>query len=331
MQKSKAETNVILPFELDDFYKTSVAFAGDEWKERLHDALARASSVLFATDGKYSGDDLLFDYANKIIMGKTILRSELLETEPVLIAVWDGKKKTISGGTSQFIKTWQIKNLPIEIIDINRLNRDYANVVRVEEKKSAQDGDTKRRKVKNVKRGVKAILFADLVGYSTIKEEQFPYYIDDYLNALASNLHNSHYKPLFKNIWGDALYFVFEDLVSCAHYALELRDFVKSTDWKNINLPSNLNIRIGLHIGPVYYAKEPILQKTNYFGNHVNRAARIEPITNPGNVYASEQFAALLTAKKNSDLVCSYVGIIVLPKRFGKYPIYLVKRRNEIT
>ena len=70
--------------------------------------------------------------------------------------------------------------------------------------------------------------------------------------------------------------------------------------------------------------------KVNYFGTHVNRAARIEPITNPGNVYASEQFASLLMAGKNSALECNYVGIIVLPKKFGKYPIYHLKRKNEI-
>ena len=123
---------------------------------------------------------------------------------------------------------------------------------------------------------------------------------------------------------------MFDDLLSAAHYALELRDFVMKTEWNRMNLPEDLRIRIGLHAGPVYYAREPILGRTNYFGNHVNRAARIEPITNPGNVYASEQFASLLMSQNASDLECKYVGIIVLPKRFGKYPIYHVKRRNEI-
>jgi class 3 adenylate cyclase len=331
MQARKAEINIILPFEIDDFYKTSVLFAGEDWKERLHDVLVRASSVLFATEGKYSGDDLLFDYANNIIMGKTILRSELLETEPVLITVWDGKENKKSGGTSEFLKTWERKGLPVEIIDINKLNKAYVKVVKGEKEKVVQKKERKSGKANSVKRGVKAILFADLVGFSRLKEEQFPYYIDNYLNALATNLRKSPYKPLFKNIWGDALYFVFEDLSSCANYALQLRDFIKNTDWKKMNLPDDLNIRIGLHVGPVFYAREPILQMTNYFGNHVNWAARIEPITNPGNVYASEQFAALLMAQKNIDLVCRYVGIIVLPKRFGKYPVYHIKRRDEIT
>jgi class 3 adenylate cyclase len=174
------------------------------------------------------------------------------------------------------------------------------------------------------------MLFADLVGFGSLKEEQFPYFIEMYLGRLADNLKKTRHGPLFRNMWGDALYFVFDDLVAAAEYALELRDFIRGTEWENCKLPGNLNIRIGLHAGPVFGAKEPVMNKMNYFGRHVNRAARIEPITNPGNVYASEQFAALLMATQGHDLECRYVGIIVLPKKFGNYPIYHVKRKNEI-
>ena len=330
MQDKKTETNIIIPFELNDFYQTSVTFAGEQWKERLHDVLVKSASVLFATEGKYSGDDLLFDYTNRIIMGKAILRSELLETEPVLICVWDGKRGSKAGGTAQLIRAWESKGLSLEVIGLDGL-KGTGSQERVEVSgSSAFIPSKKAKRGKNVRRAVKAMLFADLVGYSTLKEEQFPHYISDYLGQLASNLKQSGYKPLFKNIWGDALYFVFDDLLSAAHYALELRDFVMNTEWSRMNLPEDLSIRIGLHAGPVYCAREPILGRTNYFGNHVNRAARIEPITNPGNVYASEQFASLLMARKESDLECRYVGIIVLPKRFGKYPIYHIKRRSEI-
>ena len=329
MQNMKAESNIIIPFELDDFYRTSITFAGEGWKERLHEVLVKASSVIFATEGSYSGDDLLFDYANRIIMGKAILRSELLETEPVLLCVWDGKKSSKSGGTSQLVRIWEDKGLQREVISIRSLKSGPIPSISSPVARTPAPSENIKRS-KDVKRAVKAMLFADLVGFSTLKEEQYPNYISDYLGTLAANLKKSGYKTLFKNIWGDALYFVFDDLLSAAHYALELRDFVMKTEWNRMNLPEDLRIRIGLHAGPVYYAREPILGRTNYFGNHVNRAARIEPITNPGNVYASEQFASLLMSQNASDLECKYVGIIVLPKRFGKYPIYHVKRRNEI-
>jgi class 3 adenylate cyclase len=57
-------------------------------------------------------------------------------------------------------------------------------------------------------------------------------------------------------------------------------------DWSKKGLRS-LNLRIGLHAGPVYSCIDPVTQRTNYIGAHVSRAARIEPITPVGQVYAS--------------------------------------------
>ncbi len=339
MQERKAETNVVLPFDLEDFFKTSVEFAGPQWTERAHSVLERSATVLQATEGKYGGDDLLFNYANDMIMGMAILRSNLLETEPVLLTVWDRKRNRASGGTYEFIHRWEAKKLRMEVIDLNRLlkahggkiHQAYVTAEHGELGAAQAEARSGKRRWKRISRSIKAMLFADLVGYSTLKEDQFPSYINNFLGTLAAQLTSGRYRPLFRNMWGDALYFVFDDPVSAAECALELRSFVKETEWGRMNLPGGLNIRIGLHAGPVFYAKEPILKKTNYFGTHVNRAARIEPITNPGNVYASEQFAALLMAGDiKSNLECRYVGIIVLPKRFGKYPIYHIKRKDEL-
>jgi len=37
-----------------------------------------------------------------------------------------------------------------------------------------------------------------------------------------------------------------------------------------------------------------VLKRVNYFGAHVSRAARIEPVTPEGCVYVTETFAAFL-------------------------------------
>jgi class 3 adenylate cyclase len=333
MQERNAETNIILPFDREEFIDTSVTFAGDSWIQRANRAMEESSVIVKATDGRYLGDDVLFDYANSIIMGKTLLRSALLETEPVLVAVWDGKKQNSPGGTSEFIKVWESKKLQIKTVDIN-----HAGVRKIRASRPGKKGPSAspfrkkhtRSASFNVHRSIKALLFSDLVGFSMLKDEQIPSYVDNFLHPLAENLKKTRDKPIFKNMWGDALYFVFENLISAAQYALELRDFVKHIDRQKCNLPESLDIRIGLHAGPVFSAKEPVLNQMNYFGTHVNQAARIEPITSPGNVYASEQFASLLMSNRDNDLECKYVGIIVLPKEFGKYPIYLVKRKNEI-
>jgi class 3 adenylate cyclase/tetratricopeptide (TPR) repeat protein len=331
MQRRGGETNVILPFNRDDFFRTSVEHAGPGWAERASGVLKESARIVQPTEGKYGGDDFLFAHANRIVMGEALLRGKMLESTPVLLAVWNGRKNGSEGGTSDFIARWESKKLPVEIVDIaairKRAGTGYLPPGAPEPPSGAREGPRGGR----VKRALKAMLFADLVGYSKLTEAQLPSFYDSFLCELAENLRRSRHKPVFRNSWGDCIYFVFDDMVSAAECALELRDFVRTKNWKESNLPSTMNIRIGLHAGPVYHAWEPILNRMGYFGYHVTTAARIEPITSPGNVYASEQFAALLMAESGSgDLVCNYVGVIVLPKDFGKFPIFHIKRRREI-
>jgi len=345
MQKRGGETNVILPFDREDFFDTSVSFAGEQWVRRADQVLERASRVNPVNRGRYGGDDLLFAYANTMIMGQAILRSRLLETDAHLITVWDGKGNGAAGGTSEFVEIWESLGMPITAISgtsaevfLSRSSDPTVGAIsrgRTAAKRKPRVGRRRTRKHfqkrrAEVGREIVAILFADLVGFSKLEEEQFPRYIEGFLGTLAAKLKNSPYDPIYKNIWGDAICFVFEDLLSAAEYAVELRDMVRETEWERLGLPRDLNIRIGLHVGPVYFAREPVLDRLNFFGSHVNQAARIEPITSPGNVYASEQFAAFLLASRDNPLECKYVGVIVLPKEFGSYPIYHIKRKTEI-
>ena len=101
------------------------------------------------------------------------------------------------------------------------------------------------------------------------------------------------------------------------------------TDWQTKGLPKELNLRISLHAGPVYCYKEPVFKELEYAGSHIVRAARIEPITPPGQVFASQQFAALASTQRVADFTCEYVGRIPLPKHAGIIPLYLVRRSNS--
>ena len=61
-------------------------------------------------------------------------------------------------------------------------------------------------------------------------------------------------------------------------------------------LPAGFNLRIALHCGPVYCGATRSPDAPLYTGPHTSRAARIEPITPPGQVYASSAFAAVAAA-----------------------------------
>ena len=321
------ESNVVLPFDRDEFLETSVSFAGEDWMRRAREVLSRSTSVEQATRGRYGGDDLLFSYANRLIMGKAILRSRFLETEPLLIAVWDGERHGKPGGTAECVELWEKTGFPSIVIDpvTARLHKPAKK-----RRGGARSREAGRETGAGKSRQTVAILFADMVGYSRMPEEQVPAYVTGFLDAVSETLRAGRAEPLYKNTWGDAICLAFDDPVQAAECAISMRDMVRRTDWKRLNLPRTLSVRIGLHAGPVYCIREPLMGRLNVFGFHVNQAARIEPITSPGNVYASESFAALLLGDPRNALDCRYVGVIVLPKSFGSYPIYHIKRRTEV-
>ncbi len=92
-------------------------------------------------------------------------------------------------------------------------------------------------------------------------------------------------------------------------------------DWESAGLPAATQyIRVALHAGPAYDCVNPVTKLRDFTGAHVSRAARIEPITPPGQVYASQAYAALCECFQLSQYVCEYVGQLPLAKGYGTYP-----------
>ena len=178
-------------------------------------------------------------------------------------------------------------------------------------------------------RFIKTMLFADVQGFSNLPDSASPLYVKSFLGGIAKIVDKLPRPPAFLNTWGDSIFCVFDRLEDGLALALDLRDFVVRTDWKQLGLPQGFGARIALHVGPAYAAEDPILKKTNFFGRHVNQAARIEPIALPGCVYVSETVAALLSFGQD-DFDFEYVGNVELAKGFGSFPIYLLQRPGYI-
>ncbi len=87
-------------------------------------------------------------------------------------------------------------------------------------------------------------------------------------------------------------------------------------------LPEDLQIRISLDAGPCYTYPDTIMQSTEFCGHYVNRAARLEPVTPPGHIFASETFVALSYANAITAVRFVYAGQIILPKGHGIIPAY---------
>ena len=165
-----------------------------------------------------------------------------------------------------------------------------------------------------MKAEIRAMLFADVVGYSRLREEHIPLFLNHFMGCVASHIADSPYAPITKNAWGDAVYLVFRNVRDAGHFALELAETINNTNWEERGLPKGLNFRIALHAGPVYACTHPVHERNTYTGTHVSRAARLEPITPEGQVYASQAFVALAAAEGITGVTCEYVGRISLPK-----------------
>lgn len=168
----------------------------------------------------------------------------------------------------------------------------------------------------------RAMIFADAFHFSHLAEDQMPAFITEVMDRVAALCQNAEPKPEYQNTWGDGLFFVFESVVEAGRFALQLAATIAASDHKAAGLPEKLALRISLHAGPVYKFADQITEKQNYIGAHVNRAARIEPVTPAGKIYASDAFAALAALEAPQQFRFDYVGRIPLAKDFGEFPMY---------
>jgi len=182
-----------------------------------------------------------------------------------------------------------------------------------------------------------ALVFIDVVGYTKIGESEIPLIVEHMLGPVARLAEARGRKPLHMSTWGDAFFFVFGAVLEAGNFALDLREMMEQTDWMSLGFKSRLEIRTALHVGPVYGYTNPISRRPDFIGTHISRAARIEPITPAGHVYASENFAAIAFAdgaqapavnssKGSLGFRCEYVGQIGMAKEYGVYPVYHVRR-----
>ncbi len=335
MQEREVESNIVLPFEADDFITTSVGFAGPQWIRRFRRALKLAGShVTYATTERYLGTSSLFGYANQILHGLAHQRARSVGSEPYLVAVYDEESPALEGGTADVIKRWpdaaRVRRIKLPEVSPQRV---ISTPAPAPQPAPALPPPPPRE----ASRVVRSMLFADVVGFSTLQEDHVPYYMYVFLNAVAKQLRQLPVQPLMINTWGDAIFAVTEHALPLADYALALRRVVCTTDWRKLGLPAAMSVRIALHAGPVFAGTDAITDRPNFFGSHVNRTARIEPVTVPGQVYASQQFVALLTAEQRGaaepaggwPFTCEYLGRMNLAKNFGVIPVYSVRSHDR--
>ena len=314
-----AETHVVLPFPPAEFRRASVDFATNDWSPRFEAVLAAADSVTVASEHRASGSSATFEYANLILTGMGRLRAQALDTALQGLAAWDPDAIGAAGGSASLVSLWNAHGLPVDHVRLSDLRPGAPAASPL-----AQAAPEERRAA-GMRHEMRAMLFADAVGYSQLSEDQIPGYITGFLGAVADLNRRTAHRFEHVETSGDGLYMVFGGVTDAAHYALELSALTNAFDWVASGLPANMNLRIALHCGPVHCGIDPVTGSALYTGPHTSRTARIEPITPPGQVYASSAFAAVAAASGAEGLALRYVGRIPLAKGYGTLGLYNVR------
>jgi class 3 adenylate cyclase/HEAT repeat protein len=176
-------------------------------------------------------------------------------------------------------------------------------------------------------RVLSAILFADVKGYSSLSEHQLPVFALVALPGMADVLKNFH--PSYVNTWGDAIVAAFRDPLSAARCAIGLRDYFRATNWAEKHLPKELNLRLALHAGVIFLGEDPIKGGQGLIGTQVNLAARVEPITRPGQIWATGQFVTLLSNCPDDTIEVDDLGERPLAKKWGSERLYRIRRKGD--
>jgi hypothetical protein len=318
------ELHIVLPFPVEHFRAESVDLRpGGNWGERFERLLESADEVLVIGDQPPPRGESTFEYANLVMTGLARLRAQMLETGVQGLAVWDGAGAGGAGGTGSVVDLWEKNGVPlIHIAPDTSAPADSATVQATPANPPAGGGGSGD----GFAYTIKTMLFADAVGYSRLTDEQIPLFFEHYLGAVGDLNERTASRAEHIETAGDGLYLVFDDPAAAGHYALDLSELINGRDWPGLGLPADLSIRIGLHCGPVFVGRDPVTGRPLYTGSHTSRTARIEPITPPGQVYASSAYAAIAAATGVEGLRFSYIGRTQLAKQYGKLALYHVTR-----
>lgn len=321
------ETHVVLPFPPEEFRRASVDIVSGQWGERFERVLAAADSVTVTSDHHAHGSVATFEYANLVLTGMGRLRAQVLDTPVRCLAVWDAAAKGAAGGSASLVSLWERHGLSVEHVDLAQLRgaKGEKGTQSISESVQASPAAEQPATVHGMRHEMRAMLFADAVGYSQLSEDQIPRYIAGFLGGVADLSRRTAHRFEHVEVAGDGLYMVFGDVAAAGHYALELAALMNRFDRAASGLPAGFNLRIALHCGPVHCGREPITGGPLYTGPHTSRTARIEPITPPGQVYASSAFAAVAAASGVEGLEMRYVGRIPLAKGYGTLGLYNVR------
>ncbi|MGD9688328.1 MAG: adenylate/guanylate cyclase domain-containing protein [Phycisphaerales bacterium] len=323
------EMHVDLPINIEEFLETSVRAAdGASWEDRFHALRARAAGFEVHGDDYFRSSGAPFQLTALLIDGHAQMLAQERRLRPVTLAVWDGFAGDGLGGTASFVGHAVAQRREVYAIDpaTSICRAPGPDAIAAAQKHSWR---TMRVSDVELRHQLAAFLFADAKGFGGLRETQVPAFARAVLGVVRAALQPPA-PVLAVNSWGDGLFVVAALPSEAAGIALSLVERAGAINWKAEGLPGRVTFRVGLHAGPAFITDvDPIIRRPNAFGRDVSLAARIEPITQPGEVWCSRAFALLAEATGRAGLRFRDLGRVELAKDAGAMPLYAVTRAGE--
>ncbi len=291
--------SIVLPCDPCTYEADSVAPAGERWLPRYRDLLARVR-IQQLDERPFAGDDLHLAMAARRAMGLARLHARHRDGQALQVAAWDKAPARRAAGTGADVGTWAAaggRSLQIGWPWPRDGNGDAPP-------------EARRRPM--------AVLFGDLPRFSALDDSGLATFYEGPLMAMGEAL--DRHPAAYRNAWGDAVQIAFEDVAAAGFCAFDMRAALESQQ-------PPIHPRFALDFGPLLPVHDAVQRADKYSGRAMTRAARIEPVTPPGRIFATEAFACeVALLPRGAGLACDYAGRIPTAKGFGSLPLYALRR-----
>ncbi len=158
-------------------------------------------------------------------------------------------------------------------------------------------------------RRLAAIMFTDIVGYSSImqKDEEFAMRMRERHREIFNSFHNQYGGKVLQ-YYGDGTLSIFSSTTDAIECAVAIQQALKQKP--------KVPLRVGIHIGDITYSEDEV------YGDGVNVAARIEALCVPGGVFLSGK--AYDDIKNHSRLRAKFMGHFSLKNIHKEVEVYAI-------
>jgi class 3 adenylate cyclase len=293
-----AEVNLVLPSKVETCSTEFVAKFGLRFQQNLFHCLRRAHQTRVVSPEAHCNEAAVLGLTLAQMTGAALLRGQQIDAEVLALLANASSLDRVD--------------------DLVFLTEPLANVQQTAI--STADPD-----VADTRRVARAMIFGDVKGFSKLKESDMPIFLDRVIGGVADELMPLAEAIEYAETAGDGIYLVVSDAATAARCCLALQRAVSPQQIAAAGLPDFIALRVSAHIGPVTLGYDRLAKREKFYGSEVIRTARIEPITPPGGIYVTEQFAATLYATAGSEFRCEYAGIQEMAKNYGECRMYVLR------